>query len=368
MNPFDELEMISKGELIPGGKASGKPKPQDDHESKKTGREIEMEHVEGGPLPKKVKEAVADEIHDDHVEEHPGYYDDKIGLPAMERQLDKVGKSDSGSFRGGDPELAQQKQQEAKDEAADQDMGGDDAGDDAGDAAEPDEDAEIAQQDKDDTKSDKMASLTKAGGFPSIPMGSQEVSPVNTDEDYFDDRDPKRNVNNYYLQFRGRQAPFKEPCPLDRREHQHEVWSEALGYRIPLEGNPAMYLRRFNLAGDKEGYEQALKEVFKSDQDEQEPDQNPEQDSEQGESNEEEPPGPKMLLQHLNEFSKDQLIQISKKIWGDDYNYQDWMDDDYIRNDIAGSLMDLLEGDGDNPFEDGMDQQPEESESASSAD
>jgi hypothetical protein len=75
-----------------------------------------------------------------------------------------------------------------------------------------------------------------------------------------------------------------------------------------------------------------------------------------------------MLLQHLNEFSKDQLIQISKKIWGDDYNYQDWMDDDYIRNDIAGSLMDLLEGDGDNPFEDGMDQQPEESESASSAD
>lgn len=341
MNPFDELEVLSKGELITGGRASGKPESKYDPKDVARGKKIEMEHVEGGSYPQDVQERVAEEISRDHLEEHPEYYDEDEGLPGMEHKLSKLGKAGTGegAFRGGDPELAQMKQQEKK--QAQEDLG--DVGEEE-EPEEPDESAIQDQIDKDEAKQDKLASLGKS--WPAFVDSSvaQEVSPVNTDEDYNDDKDPKRDVANYYNQFRGEQRPFVEPCPLDRREHQGEVWSEALGYKIPLEGNPAFYLRRFAMVGDKEGYQRAMKQVFKS----------LDELLEKAEPAEEEDglPGVQMLLEHINELDKDQLVQIAKRIWGDDYEYEEWMDDDYIRNDVQGSLMDIMESGKENFSED----------------
>jgi len=342
MNPFDELEALSKSEIIPGGRASGKPDKKYDDAAVERGKKIEMEHVKGGSYPKDAQEKVAEEIARDHLEEHPCYYDEKEGLPKMESELSELGKAGGGEgqFRGGDPEYAQMKQVEAREEAAD--SGVEQEGEAGGEMDEPDESAIEADQDKKDAKQEKMASLGKGG--PSISMGSQQVSPVDTDEDYFDDKDPSR-VARQRLEFRGKTHPYVEPTAINRPEHQHEVWSEALGYKIPLEGNPSFYLRRFTLAGDKEGYDKARKEVFKALEEDEEQEPEEQESEEQEESNEPgAKPSPQMLLQHLNEFDKDQLVQISRTIWGKNFKYDlDWMDEDYIRNDVRGSLMDIIE-------------------------
>jgi len=235
-------------------------------------------------------------------------------LDAMNELLAKS----EGEFRGGDPEELQMKQQDAKESQAD----AGDTGDDNGDGV--DEDAQIADADKESEAEDKLASFGKSG--PSISVGGAQVSPVNTDEDYEGDLDEKRLT--YPLRFRGEKHPFEEPCALDRREHQNEVWSEALGFKIPLEGNPIFYLRRFALRGDKDGYRKATQEVFKA--------VGPEPVATQA-------PGAQQLLENLDSLNRDQLLQVAKSIWGEDYDYEPWMDDDYIREDVRGSLMDLTD-------------------------
>jgi len=69
---------------IPGGRAD-KKKPSDfDEKSVDDGHKIEFEHT-GDP-------SVAKEITIDHLEEFPDYYDEEIGLPAMEKNLKKKKK------------------------------------------------------------------------------------------------------------------------------------------------------------------------------------------------------------------------------------------------------------------------------------
>ena len=66
---------------IPGGKADGK-KPSDfKHRNVEKGKKIEFEHTDDPDT--------AREIAMDHLEEHDDYYDDKKGLPNMEKKLEK---------------------------------------------------------------------------------------------------------------------------------------------------------------------------------------------------------------------------------------------------------------------------------------
>ena len=66
---------------IPGGRADGK-KPSDyNKKSVEKGKKIEYEHTNDP--------STAKEITIDHLEEFPKYYDDKIGLPEMEKKLEK---------------------------------------------------------------------------------------------------------------------------------------------------------------------------------------------------------------------------------------------------------------------------------------
>ena len=69
---------------LPGGRAD-KKKPKDFNEkAMEIGQDIEFEHTDNPDIAK--------EIAMDHLEEFDKYYDDKIGLPAMERNLEQKKK------------------------------------------------------------------------------------------------------------------------------------------------------------------------------------------------------------------------------------------------------------------------------------
>lgn len=71
---------------LPGGKADGK-KPSDyNKNSVEEGKEIEYEHTDDPDI--------AREIAMDHLEEHEMYYDNKEGLPEMERRLKRLEKKE----------------------------------------------------------------------------------------------------------------------------------------------------------------------------------------------------------------------------------------------------------------------------------
>jgi hypothetical protein len=52
------------------------------------------------------------------------------------------------------------------------------------------------------------------------------------------------------------------------------------------------------------------------------------------------------LLQNVDKMDREHITQVAKIIWGDDYKYEDWMTDDYVREDLRGSLEDVLESHG----------------------
>jgi len=49
------------------------------------------------------------------------------------------------------------------------------------------------------------------------------------------------------------------------------------------------------------------------------------------------------LLQNADKMDRPHMLQVAKLIWGDDYEFEDWMTDDYVRADLKGSLEDVLE-------------------------
>ena len=72
---------------------------EETEDEKAVGIDIEHEHLQTLNKTKKHFEETgewpdieifAEWIHDDHVTEHPLYYNDKSGLPAMERKLDEI--------------------------------------------------------------------------------------------------------------------------------------------------------------------------------------------------------------------------------------------------------------------------------------
>ncbi len=52
------------------------------------------------------------------------------------------------------------------------------------------------------------------------------------------------------------------------------------------------------------------------------------------------------LLQNVDKMDRPHLMQVAKLIWGDDYEPEEWATDDYLREDVRGSLMDIIEGQG----------------------
>ena len=68
-----------------GGRADGKKPKNYDSKAIEVGKEIEMEHTNNP--------GIATEIAMDHLEEHSKYYDDKVGLPAMEKKFEEKKKA-----------------------------------------------------------------------------------------------------------------------------------------------------------------------------------------------------------------------------------------------------------------------------------
>jgi len=85
MDPLLSGDSVSYAstDRLPGGLADNRPDSAFDGDALARGTKIEMEHTDD--------EALAQEIAKDHLAEHPDYYDEKKGLPAMEERLEKTG-------------------------------------------------------------------------------------------------------------------------------------------------------------------------------------------------------------------------------------------------------------------------------------
>lgn len=80
---MEEILKLIEG-FLTGGKSGGRRPEGLDDETLKRGMEIESEHSDSPVIQAKIVF--------DHVAENPNYYDEKIGLPAMESGL----KNDEG--------------------------------------------------------------------------------------------------------------------------------------------------------------------------------------------------------------------------------------------------------------------------------
>ena len=310
-NPFDYL---IKSEVIPGGRGRDKPDSDFDPEQLKAGMKVEREHIEGSNLSEEEINNATKEITKDHLTESKDYY---VELKKMEAKMEKA----EGAFRGGDPEYMQMKREAKLDQMRDADTAAESEGD--VEEEEPSEEEIQADQEKKDKQSEKLASLNVDKAIPFTPFGGVEVTPPSTDYKVVDER----RDSKYSDEFKGKRPKFKPTGKLDRREHRNEVWSEALGFKIPPNGNPLSYLRQFVMVGDKEGYDKARKLMFKAVNEE--------------ESTEE--LGPKWLLKYVDSFPREQLVTVAQKLWGNDFSYDDSMDEEFIRLDIKGTLLDRLE-------------------------
>lgn len=81
LKKLDDEEWVDQ---LSGGKADNKLPSDFDIDDLSNGAEIEMEHTDNPTQ--------AVEIAMDHLEEHPMYYDDEVGLPNMERELGELEK------------------------------------------------------------------------------------------------------------------------------------------------------------------------------------------------------------------------------------------------------------------------------------
>ena len=163
----------------------------------------------------------------------------------MGLSLGKAGPGEeSGSFRGGDPELLQEKREEAREEA--EALGEIDEGGDEADELDPDEVA--AQAEEEELKQEEKA-------IKALPTTAHETSPVDSLEDYksYDyNGDPLENKITPKMK-------NIEICPPRQGQNQWKPWSEALGLRIPMTGEAWVELRRYTMSNQPEKAEQAKK-------------------------------------------------------------------------------------------------------------
>jgi hypothetical protein len=300
MNLFIKSSLVNDKDQIPGGLADHKSVSDFNQRDLVHGIKVELEHTNDPNI--------AMEIAKDHLTEDPLYY----------KKLARVEKSDTefggGQFRGGDPELAQQKQQEKKEEA-------EDLGDSGEEADEPDPADVEDQQQSDQDKADMAASLKKAE---LVPNGT-DYAPRNKNDEPFDP-----------LLFLGEKPSWIETAPPRRGENQHKLYSsEVLGVRTPLT-NPIQHLRQYRFVDPEHNSSELNKEraLLTKSVDDEDP------ASTDGDQKQE-------LLTSIQHMSLPQLRQMAKHIWGDDFEYDSWATEEYIRNDVLGSVEDILEAEED---------------------
>jgi len=162
--------------------------------------------------------------------------------------------SESGEFRGGDPEELQRKREEKREEleeSGEKDLQEEEAAmqleEAGGEAAVADEAAMEAEAEGDAAKS--------AG-----PFAAFQVSPVDTLEDY-----QPRTWNGDPLDTQPNQPPPAiAPSPIRDEKNKQQPWSEVVGFKVPKEGAPWQYLRRFIFAGQPEKVMEEGAKILKS--------------------------------------------------------------------------------------------------------
>lgn len=166
-----------------------------------------------------------------------------------EKELSKAQPGEeAGAFRGGDPEEIRIKREEKMQEL--EDSGAFEDADDGGGEEVTQEEIEEAQEEDAQKKEDQGKSLmSKASQILSSSIfPNQQVSPVDTFGEY-----QPRDANGDLLsqkyggsdEARARTQDYVAPAPPRAGENQHKNWSEILGFKIPLSGEPLQHLRRY---------------------------------------------------------------------------------------------------------------------------
>lgn len=180
----------------------------------------------------------------------------KLGLKLKRAvtALRKAAGEEPGEFRGGDPELLQEKKEEKQQEREESGEAEEAEAAEAADAEEVDFD-EIAEMEEE--KAEREASKAMI----STPLTSAEVDAVNVDEADLRPRD----ANGDPLDIKPQQIrPFIEKTPPRPGPNQWKPWSEVVGFKLPLQGCPWAHLRQFTLRGDYAGAAEESRKLVRS--------------------------------------------------------------------------------------------------------
>jgi hypothetical protein len=171
-------------------------------------------------------------------------------------EAEELGKaeagSESGEFRGGDPEELQRKREEKREEmeaSGEKELQEEEAALEVeaagGEAAMAEDEAAAAENEAE-----------KSVG----PFVAMEVSPVDTGADY-----NPRNWNGDLLTTQQTAPPKRiDPAPVRDEKTKHLPWSEVLGFKVPKEGAPWAYLRRFVFAGQEDKLSEESAKLLKA--------------------------------------------------------------------------------------------------------
>jgi hypothetical protein len=159
-------------------------------------------------------------------------------LEAMKSLLKAQAGEEAGAFRGGDPEELQRKKEEKREEREAEGTAEEEAL--TAEDIDPEEIAIAAEEDNQRKEDQGKSLIAKAAAILSAP-----VSPVDHYGDYSPHDHNGDPLELKYADRIGKQEPYIQPGPVRAGENQHKTWSEVLGIKIPLSGEPIQHLRRY---------------------------------------------------------------------------------------------------------------------------
>ncbi|MBU1173527.1 MAG: hypothetical protein KKD44_28500, partial [Proteobacteria bacterium] len=161
--------------------------------------------------------------------------------------------SEGGEFRGGDPEELQRKREEKREEAAESGEG---------ELQEEEAALEVEAQGGESAMEEQAAEAAEEEAAKSInPLSSSEVSPVDTGGDY----QPRGwNGDPFTLHNQAVEPERIDPAPVRDEKTKHLPWSEVLGFKVPKEGAPWAYLRRFIFSGESDKIPEESAKILKA--------------------------------------------------------------------------------------------------------
>jgi hypothetical protein len=170
--------------------------------------------------------------------------------PTMERAIAALKAQpgeEAGEFRGGDPELLQQKREEKRAEALESGGGEEEEEEEELDPVEIEE-ADLEQKERDEDQGKAM------------PWVAAPVSPIDSLEDYH-----PRDQNGDLLDQQRRYAqPNIDPAPVRDKKTRHLPWSEVVGFKVPRLGAPWAHLRQYLMVGDVQGAQEEAPKILKA--------------------------------------------------------------------------------------------------------